>query len=360
MPNVNLTDLTVRTLKPGLYFDKRTPAFGIRVGVNRKTWLVVKGDNRTKVRLGHYPDLSLADARKRALVALGTPLAIQNTIGFSEAVETFLAQPRWRPQSKRVLTSSLGHFTWKRALAKITHEDVATAIDAIPGSSARAHALKDIRTFFNWCVPRYLEVSPAAGLKMEAQPTRARVLSNAELKAVWKAAEQAVGPFGTIIKLLILTGQRKSEIGGLRWEWVRDDRITLPAAVAKNGREHTFPTSPLARSILTAYASDPPKKSGPVFLSPRNPDEPYNGYTFHLAELRSASETNGWTLHDLRRTFATNLAALGTPIHVTEKLLNHVSGSLSGVAGIYNRHSYWDEQQAAINAWEEKLLSIVR
>ncbi len=353
---IRFTDLAVQSLKPGLYFDDRTPAFGIRVGTNRKTWLVVKGENRTKVRLGHYPSLSLADARKKALVTLGSPMASKVSMTFPEALEVFLSLDRWRDSSRRVLKSSLGHFTWKRTLDKISHEDVASALDAIEGSSARAHALKDIRTFFNWCVPRYLPSSPCMGLKMETQPSRDRVLASDELKAVWKAAALMGYPFGTIVQLLILTGQRKMEIGLLRREYIHDGYAVLPAITTKNGREHAFPIGKLAGDLVKDIGVD----AGFLFLATGSKTEPYNGYTFHLKQLQNASNTSGWTLHDLRRTFATNLASHGIPIHVTEKLLNHISGSLAGVAGIYNRHSYFEEMKAAAEGWEERLQAIVR
>lgn len=142
MPKVALTDLTVQRLKPGLFFDAKTPAFGIRVGKSRRTWIVVKGERRTKVRLGHYPAMSLSEARKRALVTLGSPMEERPTITFPEAVEAFLALPRWRAGSLRVL-SSLRHFSWKKPVQKITFEDITEALEAIKGSSARAHALKD-------------------------------------------------------------------------------------------------------------------------------------------------------------------------------------------------------------------------
>lgn len=352
MPIVSLTDLTVQRLKPGLYFDQKTPGFGLRVGKNRKTWLVIKGKARSKIMLGHYPALSLHDARKRAFVALGSFDEAKSTLAFAEALDLFLAQPRWRPNSKRVMVSYLKHFTWKRPLSKVTHEDVAAALDAIEAPSARAHALKDVRAFFNWCVPRYLPSSPCIGIKMEPQPTRSRVLDPDELRAVWIAADGMGYPYGSIVKLLILTGQRKSEIGLLRWGYVHDDHVVLPKETVKNNREHRFPLSALARNQL------PEKADGHIFLGSQG-DRPYNGYNSHHRELLKISETRDWTLHDLRRTFATNLAALGVPIHVAEKLLNHVSGALSGVAGIYNRHSYWDEQVAAVNAWEKRLLSLV-
>ena len=127
----NLTDLSVQKLPVGLHFDARLPSFGIRVGKQRRTWLVIKGNNRTKVRLGHYPAMSLQDARRKALVTLGSPMQERPQISFPEAVETFLALPRWRPSSKRVLQSSLRHFSWKRNVDKITHEDIVDHIDAV-------------------------------------------------------------------------------------------------------------------------------------------------------------------------------------------------------------------------------------
>jgi integrase len=345
----NLTDLTVQKLPEGLHFDTKLPSFGIRVGKRRRTWLVIRGTNRTKVTLGHYPALTLAEARKKALGALSSPEQGKPRISYEKAVEAFLALPRWRFHSRRVLQSSLKHFSWKRTLDKITHEDVAQALEAIKAPSARAHALKDIRTFFNWCVPRYLDRSPCDGLRMEKQKSRDRILSADELKAVWYACE---GTFGTIVKLLILTGQRKTEIGWLHWSYVGQDTIVLPPEVTKNGREHTFPIGKLAKSLL------PPKGNGYVFKA-TDSEERYNGFAFHHAQLLKASKTSGWTLHDLRRTFVSIHAELGTPIHVAEKLVNHVSGTFGGVRGIYDRYTYLEEMRAACERYEAHISSLV-
>lgn len=341
MPKTNLTDLAVQKLGPGLYFDIKTPAFGLRVGAKRKTWLVVKGEKRTKVRIGHYPAMTLSDARKRALVVLGSPIAERPTISFPDALEAFLALPRWRPSSRRVIESSLRHFTWKRNLDKINQEDVIEVLEAIKAPSARAHALKDIRTFFNWCVPRYLAASPAAGIKMEKQPSRDRILTPEELKAVWKAGHE-LDAYGVIVRLLILTGQRKGEIAALQPEWRNGDLITIPAAIAKNGREHTFPIGPMTMEILDSHEIDPPRNWG-----------------WFKSFLDEKSGVKGWVLHDLRRTFASTHAEIGTAIHVIEKMLNHVSGQLSGVAGIYNRYSYQKEMKAACEAYEAHLKSLL-
>jgi integrase len=335
------TDISIQKLPEGLHFDGKLPSFGLRVGKNRRTWLVIKGEKRAKIRLGHYPALSLADARKRAMVTLGSPMEPAPAQPFPDALAAFLAQGKWRPRSKTVLESSLRHFNWKRPIDKITHEDVVTALDAIGGKSARAHALKDIRSFFNWTIPRYLKNSPCQGIKMHSQPSRARVLTDAELKAVWNAAK-SMGRYGYIVQVLILTGQRRGEIASIQSDMILAESATLPGWLTKNKREHSFPITPLMRELLIKC------------MEP----EPFDWQRSKI-KLDKASGVGNWTLHDLRRTCATGLAAIGVQIHVTERLLNHVSGALSGVALVYNRHSYWTDLVAAVQAWQKKVESIV-
>lgn len=346
---IALTDAGVQRLKPGTYFDTRTPAFGIRVGEHRKTWIATRGRGRRVITLGHYPALSLKEARAKAFGAFAASDTSPPNMTFIEARAAFLAQGRWRPQSKRVLTSSLGHFSWTTQLSKIEPRDVAKALDAIEGSSARAHALKDIRTFFNWCVPRYLSASPTVGLKMDRQPSRDRVLSDAELAAVWAATEEIGAPFGTIVRLLILTGQRCGEIAHLHRDHVERDRLHLPADLTKNGREHWVPASEYVLDLL-------PDRKGLLF--PNRSGNGYSAFASSHRRLLKLSGTGGWTMHDLRRTCATGLARLGTPIHVTERVLNHVSGTLSGIAAVYNRFDYWDEQRTALERWEQLVLGL--
>jgi len=341
VPKIALTDLAIRSLDEGVYFDTRLPAFGIRVGKHRKTWLVVKGKGRTKVRLGHYPAISLSDARRRAHIALGTPFQERTAPTFRDARDEFLDQDRWRPRSKSEIIRLLHrHFDWTKRVDQITHTDVLEAIERISAPSEAAHAFKDLKTFFNWCVPRYLTHSPMAGLDPPSRYVpRERVLTDEELKAVWKASEP-MGNYGVLVRLLILTGQRVGQYLPFSQAWVQNDAVVFPASVMKGKREHIIPVTPLAAELLGKL--DPCTYQGKPKL-----------------KLDEASGVTAWTLHDLRRTFATNLAALRTPIHVTEKLLNHVSGTVSGVAAIYNRHTYMDEMRAAIEAWEGKLINLV-
>ncbi|HUE45424.1 MAG TPA: tyrosine-type recombinase/integrase, partial [Aestuariivirgaceae bacterium] len=163
-------------------------------------------------------------------------------------------------------------------------------------------------------------------------------------------------PFGPIVQLLVLTGQRRSEIAALRREWVNNDerRITFPGTITKNRRTHVIPYGDNVHRIL----SDLPNVGDDYFPAARThvrgkPTTVFNGWSKAKAEFsKTLDNVAPWTLHDLRRTLSSTLAALGTPIHVTEKLLNHTSGTVSGVAAIYNRYNYMPEMHTAVAAFE--------
>ena len=157
--------------------------------------------------------------------------------------------------------------------------------------------------------------------------------------------------------MLILTGQRRGEIAGLTREYIDPEArtITLPSALSKNGRQHTFPYGELVCEILDAI----PMHSRAYLLSHPRYDNCFDGWSKSKREFDQACRIAPWTLHDLRRTFATNLAELRVAPHVIERLLNHVSGTISGVAAVYNRHAYMDEMRAAIELWETRLQSLI-
>jgi len=196
-----------------------------------------------------------------------------------------------------------------------------------------------------------------------ALPNRAvprdRVLTDDEIRAVWRAADSCGYPFGTIVQLCILTGQRRSEIGRLKWDYIDAEHrlVALPGSETKNNRQHTFPIGDVARGIIGAI-----ERTSPYVFPARRPfrrDMPatvYNGWAKGKRQLDTLCPISPWTLHDLRRTFSTNLAGLNTPPHVLERLLNHSSGTISGVAAIYNRFQYLDEMRESVNRWETKLV----
>jgi integrase len=187
-------------------------------------------------------------------------------------------------------------------------------------------------------------------------------LSKDELKRIYNAASDPTNPFHSIVRLLILTGQRRTETARLKAEYIsREARtITLPAEITKNGREHTFAYGDMTAGLLAKLPQE-----GYLFPASRShvrgkETSTFNGWSKAKADLDALCGVSGWTLHDLRRTFSTNMAALGVPIHVTEKLLNHVSGSISGVAAIYNRHSYLPEMRDAVAKWEAYLSALTK
>lgn len=338
-----LTDISIRALPQGTYFDERTPAFGIRIGKNRKTWIVLKGPRTRRVQtiLGYYPALTLSDARKKAHVALGSPLDPPRAPSFPQAIQEFLAEGEWKPRTRKVMKSSLKHFTFTKTLEKITHDDIDEVLDRIEGPSARAHALKDIRAFFNWCVPGYLQSSPVVGFKMPSYIPRKKTLTDDELKRVWRATED-MGVYGVQVRCLITTGQRVSQILNFDPKWIQDDAILFPASVMKSGVDHTIPLGKLTASLLpklqlTTYQGKPKRK------------------------LDEKSGVLGWTLHDIRRVFSSGMASVGVPQHVTERLIDHTTDShVSDVAAIYNLYNYLPEMRQAIDAWENRLQAIVR
>jgi integrase len=159
---------------------------------------------------------------------------------------------------------------------------------------------------------------------------RNRTLPDSKQATFIRASQQFGFPFDTIVLLLIFTGQRRGEVAALRWEWIDDDAktITLPASVTKNKRKHTLPYGKLVADVLQSL----PRQGDLLFPARGRFNVPYSGWSKNKIVLDRVCKIEPWTLHDLRRTFATNLASLSTPPHVVEKLLNHASGTISGVA----------------------------
>lgn len=197
------------------------------------------------------------------------------------------------------------------------------------------------------------------GMKAPGKPSsRDRVLSDDEFTLIWTKAGIIGHPFGTIVQILMLTAQRRGEVAAMQWNDIDTGKAvwTIPADRTKNGKPHAVPLSPSALALL---ASIPRMTSPFVFPARGKPNQPYSGYSKGKRELDAAADLHDWTLHDIRRTAATGMARLGIAPHVVERVLNHVSGTFSGVAGIYNRFRYEDEMRAALIAWEKALCTIV-
>ena len=191
--------------------------------------------------------------------------------------------------------------------------------------------------------------------KLHKDKSRERVLTDDELRRVWLAADKLGYPFGVFVKLAILTGQRRSEIAGMRRDELRDGNWTLPGTRTKNGRVHVVPLSRQAAELI-----DQQPCVSDQFVFSSLGDKPISGFHNAKATLDRISNVADWTVHDLRRTTASGMARLGESLVVIEKVLNHVSGSLAGIVGVYQRHEFAVEKRAALQQWADHVERLVR
>jgi integrase len=361
-----------------MYRDAGLPGFGVRVSqAGTKTFVLVHGRDRQFVTIGRYPIITLAQARTEAksLLAKKTLGLLQpKSITFEEAYEKFktehVATKRARTQYdyKRTVEKYFLPKLGATRLNKITYETMIEITSRLADTpSEQAHALAVARTFFKWCArpPRRYAPSPLDGLQLTIAKSRKRTLSDEEIIKVWRAAEEQGYPHGTVVRLLLLTGQRRGEIAWLRRPWInqKERTITLPDTVTKSKREHTFPYGDLTAQIL----AEAPRFNSTELLFPTRwgDDRPFSGFSKYKKEMTDG--VPGWTLHDLRRTFATRLAGMKVPPHIVERLLNHklggiankTDGIVSAVADVYNRAAYLPEMREAIEKWETFLASLL-
>jgi len=262
MPTVRLTDLTVRALPTGTHFDATTPAFGIRVGKHRRTWIVMRGQERRRIRIGHYPALTLSEARKEAKRLLAATHLSGKRVTFGEAYETFktdhIARRKARTQKdyRRTIETHFLPTLKSKRMDAITSYTLSTITDGLADTpSEQAHALSICRIFFRWAIRpprRYISVNPLEGMQIAKSKRRKRILTDEELRAVWTASGEVEGDFGEIVRLLILMGQRRGETGALTDGYYSHNQqtVTLPGEITKNNREHTFPVGPMASAII--------------------------------------------------------------------------------------------------------------
>lgn len=358
MPVAHLTEVVVLRLKtPGIYYDTTTPAFGIRVGKNRKAWVITRGTSRERVTIGHYPAMSLAEARKEARKRLTEEPIKGSRITFAEAYDRWKEaiagkKPRTQRDYKRMMDKHLVPGLSKKKLPDISYEDITGITDKLAKSEA-AHCLAVGRTFFRWCVRpprRYMPHSPLEGVAIQAGTKRKRILKDDELPKVWRAAVKQGYPHGTVVQLLLLTGQRRGEIANLRRPWIDEkaQTITLPEWVTKNNKEHTFPYGKMVAKILEEI----PRLNSTDLLFPSkvSDDRPLSGWSKYKKQM--TDEVPGWRLHDLRRTYRSKHAEIGTPAEIGERLINHVAGVVTEVEAIYDRYTYLPEMRRAVTNYE--------
>jgi integrase len=388
MPRVELTDRFVSGAKAGDYFDAKTVGLNLRVtpgGV--KSWFAVftspNNGKRARVKLGHYPQTSLARARTLALEARGYveegrdprelfALQARGKLTLGNLVASYLARhvrPRLRSARaiERRFNKHVIPIIGNVALADLHKREVNGAIDPIMerGSPVEAaRCFEDLRAMFRWAVDRGdLDHSPAEGMRKPGEAkTRERVLSDDEICLLWVVLPEAVHrskAVQNIIKLCLVTAQRVGEVAGMHRDELDLKRglWTIPGTRTKNKHKHIVPLSAFAIELLKGA------DAGEWIFPNGNGDGPLPGHavakTITKAQYRFGLAH--WTAHDLRRTAVSNMAALGVKPIVLGHVINHRSVTKAGVTlSVYQHYDYAKEKEEALSLWADRLAAIVQ
>jgi integrase len=378
-----LTTKFIETRKPDTakrvdYRDTVVPGLVLRVNKSgTKTFSFHKRINgkMTRLTIGHFGPFSLVQARERARQILyeietgkfedrtGIEVEAKPTLGdvIPDYIEKHAKVHNRDWKRKEALLAKFTSLQGKR-IGEIKRADVVKACDTIhkaaPVSANRA--LAHLKHLMGWCVERgMIDASPIAGMKpLSKERSRERVLTDYELGALWVASDAEGYPFGDCMKLLMLSGQRRAEVAEIRWSEIdlKKRLWTLPSQRAKNGRQHTVPITDAMLVVLRKV----PKFLNSDFVFTTTGKSPISGFGRLKERLDKAlpEGTEPWIIHDLRRTMSTNMAMLRVAQPVTEALLNHKTGVVSGVAAIYNVYSYADEKREALEKWNERIKEI--
>ena len=338
----------------------------------KRTWSLLYPFNGKKQRftIGDYPAVKLKEARLladklRNQVAHGqNPQELKrkarnaNIVTVNWCYEQFLArylQPQlrtWQEYDKRIradVLPSLG----KKDIRQVQKADIIKIIDAITDRDAPVLAnrvLQYTSKFFKWCIGRgYIEYNPAANIPKPAkEKSRERVLSLAEARSIYQAAE-CLGPVTcAFVRLLMLTGQRRSEISHLEWTELQSDRIEIGGHRSKNGKPITTPLTDEANAVLAAL----PRNNRIYVFSTTGGHRPIGNFSRIKDKLTAASGVTDWTYHDFRRSIATELERHGVSRHDLMYVLNHTDNA---VVSVYDRSDHFYSKCNALFIWAKEL-----
>lgn len=431
MPTIELTPDLIKTLacapgaKETIHWAKDMPGFGLRCrDSGERRWFLQYRNRLGQTRrhtLGSPETSSLAKARAKAKDLLADvtkgrdPAAeagkVRESMTVASLAAAYLAhqEKALRPRSYAEVARHLGEFyePFKKLrahkVATVTARDIVALLEqvALVNGPVAANRLRaTLRAMWVWGLRSQRVVTPnpvTDTFKPAKETPRARVLTDTELAQVWQHAGD--GSYGSIVRLLLLTGQRREEVAGMRWSEIAmkadgSALWVLPASRAKNGLAHEVPLLPAATALLPLRRADGPEhvrdlvfgggkgsthraregREGPTKYGKavKHGEDSFGAWSRSKDRLNGrlarANGTKdkpvplaGWTLHDLRRTFVTGLNNLGVEPHVIEAAVNHVSGaSKAGVAGTYNRSRYTLQVRAAMSVWVDHVTRLVR
>lgn len=376
-----VNELTIPAGKPyHIAWDEALPGFGVRINPTNKVWVVQyrAGGKSRRETIGRVDVIALDDARKLAKASmaraqLGSDPQADKAEEKARASVTLkivcarylkVAESRLKPRSFAEVQRHLErHWSPLSPLPihKVRRADVAARLGEIAqenGRFAANRARASLSALFSWAMGEGLvDSNPVIGTnKATEEVSREHVVTDGELAAVWRACGD--NDYGRIVRLLILTGQRREEVAAMTWSEIDFESAlwTIPKQRSKNGREHEVPLSSLALEILKSI----PRRDERALLFGEGVGG-FSGWSRSKAALDKRIAATGvlvrpWRLHDLRRTVATHMGdKLGVLPHVIEAILNHVSGHKAGVAGVYNKATYRTEKREALERWSRTL-----
>jgi len=348
------------------------------------TVLKLNGQFR-RYTIGRHPRWTLAAAREEALrimrmVDAGTPFAAPVALAnpppwpttiieaapapvgptFAEMVNAYIelhARPNarsWRNIASGLRHTALEHLQCRPA-AQIAKSDLVAVLDkmVLAGTPQGANSMRTrLGMVFRWAADRdMIPANPAAGLRMPARATeRDRILTDAELAAIWRASYTVGKPFGTLVRMLALLGQRRSETATMRWRHLVGAEWHIPHT--KQGRPHVVPLSNFALSEIAALRPD--TDDGFVF-STNGGKTHFSGYSKAKAQLDDAAGVTGWRLHDLRRGCRSSLSRLGVPRHICKKIIGHADGKIDRIYDVFDA---LDDRRAGLLRHEQFVLAL--
>jgi integrase len=369
--------------KDAVYWDGGLPGFGVKVTPRgRKVFVVLyriggAGSRLRKYTIGPYGRVTLQMARAEAQKVLAARLEGRDPATekreskrrmtadrVDDLIEVFIVQhvskTRKAAEISRLLRREVVSRWGNRCVHAIGKRDIVELASEIAqrGTPMAANTLlKVIKTYLNWCVGRaVIDASPAEGIPLPGKEVaRDRVLTNNELVSVIRAARQIGGAYGGIVVMLALTGQRREEVAQMVWNEIdfNSRTWTLPGSRTKNGKPHIVHLSEPCIKLIQRTS-----RLGSYVFS-NSGVRPFRNFTSAKRALDELSGVTDWRLHDLRRTCVSGMARLGVPPHVADKILNHQSGTISGVAAVYQRHDFLAERKLALERWGQYIENLV-